>query len=549
MQRAMRPLCFCMLGCAASGQQDVPATRAAGAEALPEAMALAADDSCAGGVSMDGDDTQTCALQALQMRGRKVQTNRAEDSGEGGPFRWHRVRLHRTRRSHRFDEGPPMDGSNKLEGAAFADYSADVTVAGQTFQVIVDTGSSDFAIAASPMSHCIEYLQWSQGSPGQCDGQSTKAIYGSGNWTGRVCSGFDVSLAGFSAGQPRFAGILTQQHFLTQCRPDRAGIVSEGIVGMAYRELTSFNEQPLFDSVVQTARIPNVFSMQCCGWNGQQAGSGQLILGGVDPDLHTGGFQYTPITREAYYCVNMLGISVAGAPAAPPAPTSPPPPTCKTRNTGGTCFFLGCDKSRGPTDCKLGFCRCKAGYCASGGRCTSSSLLEANHTAPALPAAPPAPDARARRLLGLTSVAARARTYVHGRARARQIPGCNSIIDSGTSALVLHHSHYEAVLGPLQEAAKSLPAYVRCINMEHLSGFPDITIQLQGDVVLRVPPTTYFQPNGGADGCMQLYLSSAGKEIHFATPNVLGQPLMEAYYTVFDRANQRVGFAPIAGCS
>jgi len=26
------------------------------------------------------------------------------------------------------------------------------------------------------------------------------------------------------------------------------------------------------------------------------------------------------------------------------------------------------------------------------------------------------------------------------------------------------------------------------------------------------------------------------------------QPLMEAYYTIFDRANKRVGFAPIAGC-
>ena len=30
--------------------------------------------------------------------------------------------------------------------------------------------------------------------------------------------------------------------------------------------------------------------------------------------------------------------------------------------------------------------------------------------------------------------------------------------------------------------------------------------------------------------------------------NIIGQAAMEAYFTVFDRARRRVGFAPIAGC-
>lgn len=41
---------------------------------------------------------------------------------------------------------------------------------------------------------------------------------------------------------------------------------------------------------------------------------------------------------------------------------------CKT-STGGTCHVLSCDATRGPTECLNGWCMCSPGYCANEGRC------------------------------------------------------------------------------------------------------------------------------------------------------------------------------------
>ena len=45
--------------------------------------------------------------------------------------------------------------------------------------------------------------------------------------------------------------------------------------------------------------------MQCCGWDGGSAGSGTLVLGGIDASLYTGELAYTPVVDETYYCVTM----------------------------------------------------------------------------------------------------------------------------------------------------------------------------------------------------------------------------------------------------
>ena len=56
-------------------------------------------------------------------------------------------------------------------------------------------------------------------------------------------------------------------------------------------------------------------------------------------------------------------------------------------------------------------------------------------------------------------------------------------------------------------------------------------------------PHNYYQPVPGSD-CLELLITSGG----FGEPNIIGQVMMESYYTVFDRENKRIGFAPIAGC-
>lgn len=93
--------------------------------------------------------------------------------------------------------------------------------------------------------------------------------------------------------------------------------------------------------------------------------------------------------------------------------------TCNI-DTGGTCAYFGCDKSRGEVACKFGLCMCKEGYCSdSKGKCVSKAENDKGPTmdlsAPIDPLANVYPVAAAAgaALLGLTLaiVALRRRTY------------------------------------------------------------------------------------------------------------------------------------------
>nr|ABV22391.1 unknown [Noctiluca scintillans]ABV22392.1 unknown [Noctiluca scintillans] len=44
-------------------------------------------------------------------------------------------------------------------------------------------------------------------------------------------------------------------------------------------------------------------------------------------------------------------------------------------NSGGSCWWFNCYKSRGPTECINGACICQSGYCAQSGRCIMEKSL------------------------------------------------------------------------------------------------------------------------------------------------------------------------------
>ena len=341
----------------------------------------------------------------------------------------------------------PISGS--VEGAAFADYSVSVRIGTQYFELIVDSGSSTFAVAASAENgECSTYYT------GTCDGATVSTQYGSGNWSGSACSGVAVQMAGADAGKPAFAGITTETNFFNDCNGQNA-INSQGIVGMGYSGLISEKQQvagfvPLFDSVRQASQLQNIFALQCCGWTGStSSGTGTLTLGGYDETLFTGSLAWTPIYRELYYCVNMT------SPAAP-----------------------------------------------------SSYAYDYNG---------------------------------EGEEEVNGIPDCNTIIDSGTSALVFVEPIYDTIVDSISNALSNAGGDGSCVRESDLPSLPCVKLELDGGVTLSVPPSLYFQPVPGST-CRQFLISKG------SAPNIIGQAMMEAYYTVFDRGNKRVGFAPIAGC-
>lgn len=468
----------------------------------------------------------------------------------------------------------PLGGAEgQLEGAAYADYSVQVTIGAQTFEVIVDTGSSMFAVAASSDVACSPYYR------GACTGPSLNEEYGTGSWTGAVCQGPQVTLAGLTAGQAAFGGIQAQDQFLTTCDAVGTGISSQGVLGMAYPGLlTDSNGAPLFDTVSHLTGTPNIFSMQCCSWNGgTTAGTGALVLGGVDTALFKGGtanIMWTPITEQLYFCISMTEVAASFSSA--PAPTAPSTgqsttqapsvsssslrttatawstaalstttmaqPTCPT-STGWTCSFVPCALwFISHSSCVNSRCVCQPGFCWDGYDCVSSgvteSLIEIEEDQGNLSASEPTTLVQLPSLAGSEELVSLASSEP-----------CSTIVDSGTSALFLDQAKYRTVMGPIQEVAGKLGLnlHTDCIEPNQLSLFPNVLLTLGGNVQLTITPQRYFQmmPDSGAS-CLVFYIFQS--QPTDVPQNLLGQVVMEEYYTVFDKVNARVGFAPIAGC-
>lgn len=124
--------------------------------------------------------------------------------------------------------------------------------------------------------------------------------------------------------------------------------------------------------------------------------------------------------------------------------------------------------------------------------------------------------------------------------RARPVFGkpSNSIVDSGTNSLALGPQLLNAVVDRFTPAQRAL--LLRSITEQwlisgselNLASWPDLTFVLQGDtadVSLRVSPSDYWQLDSPQPGAAMAAISLG--EDGFA---ILGLPLMNGYFTVFD---------------
>jgi len=119
----------------------------------------------------------------------------------------------------------------------------------------------------------------------------------------------------------------------------------------------------------------------------------------------------------------------------------------------------------------------------------------------------------------------------------------NSIVDSGTNSLLLDQSLFEAIAQQLSSSAGATledairAGYVK-MNKLDLTEWPPITFVLEGalgaDVNLVVTPNTYWQTNSPKPGYASAVLfGDAGQG---GGQSILGLPLMNNYFTIFDRS-------------
>ncbi|XP_039510108.1 beta-secretase 2 isoform X2 [Pimephales promelas] len=207
-----------------------------------------------------------------------------------------------------------LDMINNLKGDSGRGYYMEMVIGtpGQTLNILVDTGSSNFAVAAAAHPYITHYYDRALSSTYQSTGRAVAVKYTQGEWEGEL--GTDrITIPKGPNGTItiNIASILTSEGFFLP------GINWQGILGLAYPLLVRPDPsvEPFFNSVVRQTGIPDVFSLQMCGagvsasTTADPAG-GSLIMGGVEPTLYQGSVWYTPILEEWYYQVEVLKLEV-----------------------------------------------------------------------------------------------------------------------------------------------------------------------------------------------------------------------------------------------
>ncbi|XP_074785334.1 beta-secretase 2 isoform X2 [Athene noctua] len=183
----------------------------------------------------------------------------------------------------------------------------------QALNILVDTGSSNFAVAGVPDPDVTSYFNTALSSTYKSQGIDVTVKYSQGSWTGVLGTDVITIPKGiYGSYTINIATILESENFFLP------GVKWHGILGLAYNTLAkpSSSVETFFDSLVRQAKIPNIFSLQMCGAglpvSGSGTNGGSLVLGGIEPSLYKGDIWYTPIKEEWYYQVEILKLEVGG---------------------------------------------------------------------------------------------------------------------------------------------------------------------------------------------------------------------------------------------
>ncbi|KAF6026143.1 BACE1 [Bugula neritina] len=204
----------------------------------------------------------------------------------------------------------------RLQGKPAGGYYIEIEIGTppQLFNVLLDTGSSNFAIASSYNPILSTYFDSSKSTSFTTSGQSIQVNYTQGHWEGIVGSDV-INFAGGNLTAVRASISLIQEsrEFFEN------GSQWQGILGLAYQSITVYPDgyQPtlLLNSLAISGQVPNSFSMQLCGPrdisdNDDVATGGNFTLGDVDRTQYTGSLYSVLVVKERYYQLLITDIKV-----------------------------------------------------------------------------------------------------------------------------------------------------------------------------------------------------------------------------------------------
>ncbi|KAI8061768.1 aspartic peptidase domain-containing protein [Gongronella butleri] len=202
-------------------------------------------------------------------------------------------------------------GGNQDAGSSFSilnkdtSYVASVIVGDQTFNLIVDSGSSNLWVGAN--------TKYVPSATSMSTGQNVSVSYGSGGFNGTEYTDSVTLGPGFTILQ-QSVGVASSSKGLSQ------GI--DGIIGIGPEILTNgtVTGEGEIPTVVNNAYKQGLISEQVVGISfapindsSTSANNGEMTLGGVDASKYTGDLIYTPITTahpaKLYWGIDITAVN------------------------------------------------------------------------------------------------------------------------------------------------------------------------------------------------------------------------------------------------
>ncbi|XP_075766109.1 gastricsin-like [Pelodiscus sinensis] len=179
----------------------------------------------------------------------------------------------------------------------------------QTFLVLFDTGSSNLWVPSTycQSQSCTSHTMFnpSASSTYTSNGQTFSLQYGSGSLTG---------IFGYDTVTIEDVSITKQEFGLSETEPGTNFLYAQfdGILGLGFPAISSGGATTVMQGLMQENLISApLFSFYLSGQEGIQDG-GELLFGGVNPNLYTGQIVWTPVTQDAYWQIGIQGFSVNG---------------------------------------------------------------------------------------------------------------------------------------------------------------------------------------------------------------------------------------------
>ena len=118
--------------------------------------------------------------------------------------------------------------------------------------------------------------------------------------------------------------------------------------------------------------------------------------------------------------------------------------------------------------------------------------------------------------------------------------GCKAIVDTGTSEIAIPSTYYTTVM---QTITSGLNCKGTICYSASISDFPDLNFGLEPDNIFPLKASDYVSCSKWGQCIIRV------QEIEGTDYWILGDVFLEAYYTLFDVTNKRVGFACDGTCS